>query len=303
MKKYFLTEIVTKDEIVLPGLYYEPSKKSDTAILWVHGLSSTSFNHIPTTDAFAEVAEKYHFGFSAFNNRGAGFLGGPKKRDKNDPKGYVHSFGGAGMEYFEDSVFDIDAGITFLTNQGYTKIVLVGRSTGANKSCFYTGTVTDDRVSGVVLLSPISDRLEKTPKELEQTIPYMKKLIANGKGEELLVGYSFFPMTPIRYISLYERGSKEDVFDYGEEHPQLTTFSAIKKPLYVILGEKDEHADRKVVDIKRVYDAHTTSINYSSIVVPGAFHGFDGMEKELAVMIASWIKEMSKLVDCNGNLC
>jgi len=291
MEKYCLTEIVTKDDVVFPGLYYEPKIKSETAILWVHGLSSTSFSHIPTVDAFADAGDIYHFGFASFNNRGAGFLGGPHKKDAADPKGYTYISGGAGMEHFEDCVFDIDAGITFLTSRGYTKIVLVGRSTGANKACFYAGSVEDPRVAGVVLISPISDRLEKTPEEIRMTLPKMKKMIAEGKGDILLMGYSFFPMTPSRYVSLYKKGSKEDVFDYGDRPPKFAVFSKIQKPLYVILAEKDEHADRPVVEIKKAFDIYTNSPYYSSILVPSALHGFDKMEQRLSRLIGDWITQ------------
>ena len=284
MKKYFLTEIETKDKLIHQGIYFEHSKRSDIALLWIHGLSSTYASHIPTCDAFADVCEKYYFGFAAFNNRGATFISGVQKRDSSDPKGYIHIPGGAGNEKFEECVYDIDAGITFLMKQGYKKVVLIGRSTGANKTCFYAGTVNDPRVATVVLMSPISDRLEM----VKPHTSYMKEQIKVGKGDILLFGFHFFPLTPKRYLSLIEKGSKEEVFDYGDEKPKLTAFSNIKKPLYIILGEKDEHADRPVVDIKKVFDMHTKSEKYTSTIVPGALHGFDGMEQKLAKLVGEW---------------
>lgn len=289
MKQYFLTECVTKDDLIHQGVYVAPSKKSDTAILYVHGLSSMFSSHIATCDGFAEVCEQYGYGFASFNNRGFGLISGPQKKDASALTGFSHVPGGAGQENFEECVLDIDAGITFLTNQGYKKIVLVGRSTGANKACFYTGTVTDPRIVGVVLNSAVSDRLEKTPEEIAQTLPFMKKKISEGKGDELLVGYSFFPMTPKRYLSLYEKGSKEDVFDYGDQNPTMAVYAKITLPLFVLMGGSDEHADRPVADIVAVFDRKTTSKNYKSEIVPGALHGFDGKETELAGIVCSWI--------------
>ena len=290
MKKYFLTEIETKDKLIHQGIYFEPKKKSDSAILWIHGLSSTYASHIPTCDAFADICEKYHFGFAAFNNRGAKFIDGIQKRDSSDPKGYIHVPGGAGNEKFEECINDIDAGMTFLIHQGYKKVFLIGRSTGANKTCFYAGTVDDPRIAGVVLMSPISDRLEivKSRSDTKTIISYMKDQISAGKGDIPMFGFHFFPLTPKRYLSLIEKGSKEDVFDYGDEKPKLIVFSNITKPLYVILGEKDEHADRPVVDIKKVFDEHAKSKNYTSIIVPNALHGFDGMEQKLAKLVGEW---------------
>lgn len=296
MNKYFLTEIVTKDNLIHQGIYFEPKNKSDTAILWIHGLSSTFCSHVPTCDVFAQMCEQYGFGFAAFNNRGAGLISGPQKKDASTLTGYTHISGGAGQEHFEDCIKDIDAGISFLTKQGYSKVILVGRSTGANKVCFYAGTTRDARVAGVVLISPISDRLEKSEKEISTTLPHMTQRISEGKGDELLIGYSFFPMTAKRYVSLYEKGSKEDVFDYGNDEPKLIVFSKITKPLFLIFGGKDEHVDRPVADIKKVFDKHTKSKKYTSCIVPGALHGFDGMEEKLASLVGKWI-------DCLAKLC
>ena len=290
MNKYFLTEIETKDKLVHQGIYFEPKERSDKAILWVHGLSSTYSSHIPTCDAFSQMCKKYHFGFAAFNNRGAKFIDGIQKRDPSDAKGYIHVQGGAGNEKFEECVYDIDAGITFLLGQGYKKIILVGRSTGANKVCFYAGTTRDPRVSGVVLMSPISDRLSMTKSQPNagKILFFMKKQITSGKGDQQLFGFNFFPLTPKRYVSLMEKGSKEDVFDYGDEKPKMSVFGNIRAPLLVVFGSRDEYADRPVKEIKRIFDAKKSSAKYKSVIVKDALHGFDGMEKELAQIICSW---------------
>lgn len=81
MKKYFLTECITKDDVIHQGIYFEPKKKSNIAVLWMHGLSSSFYSHVPTCDAFAQMCEQYGFGFAAFNNRGAGLISGPQKKD------------------------------------------------------------------------------------------------------------------------------------------------------------------------------------------------------------------------------
>jgi dienelactone hydrolase len=292
MKQYFLTECIGKDDVIHQGVYFEPIEKSDVAILYIHGLSSHFSSHIATCDGFVEMGEKMHIGFASFNNRGFGLISGPQKKDPTALTGFTHIRGGAGQEVFEECVLDIDAGLTFLTKQGYTKIVLVGRSTGANKACFYAGTVDDPRVIGVVLNSAVSDRLEKTKEDIAATLPVMKKRIAEGKGDELLTGYSFFPMTAKRYVSLYEQGSKEDVFDYGDEAPKMKTYSKITKPLFVVFGGSDEHADRPVADIVRVFDEKTTSQKYKSIIVPNALHGFEGKEQDLANLIGEWITSL-----------
>jgi len=290
MKQYYLAQCQTTDELLHQGLYFEPKEKLGTAILYIHGLSSVFHGHMGTCDAFAEVGEKMGIGFASFNNRGFSLISGIQKKDPTALTGIGHVPGGAGQEKFEECVLDIDAGITFLIGQGYENVVLMGRSTGANKACFYAGTVDDPRVVGVVLNSSTSDRLTKPKEQVEQELISMKKMIAEGKGDELFTGYSFFPMTPKRYISLFEKGSTEDVFDYGDENPQMKIYAQIKKPLLVIFGEKDEHVDRPVADIIKVFDTKTTSLKYKSVIVQNALHGFENQERELAEIVCSWVK-------------
>jgi len=289
MNKYYLTECITKDDVIHQGIYFEPTIKSDTAIVCVHGLSGSFSSHIATFDALSTMGEKRHVGFVAFNNRGFGLISGCQKKDRSSASGLTYIPAGAGQEIFEDSILDIDANITFLEKHGYKRIVLLGRSTGANKVCFYAGTTKDIRVSGVILASPVSDRLEKPKDEVVTTLKKMKKRIADGKGDELLTGYSFFPMTAKRYVSLYEKGSNEDVFDYGDEDPKMTIYSKIHKPLLVIFGEQDEHIDRPVKDIVHIFDTKTTSPYYQSSIVKNALHGFDGMEETFAQIVGDWI--------------
>ena len=118
----------------------------------------------------------------------------------------------------------------------------------------------------------------------------MEKKIAQGKGDELLVGYDFFVLTPNRWVSLYVEGSAEDVFNYADGKKALTQFSKITKPLLVLLGGQDEHADRPIEKIRKLFDSHTKSTNYTSIIVPGAMHSFEGKEQKAVDIIVEWTK-------------
>lgn len=291
MKQYFLTEIVTKDKLIHQGIYFEPKKKIKRAILFVHGLTSTFYGQLALYDAILEECGEIGVGFAAFNNRGHDLIAGIKKVDPSVGKGYTRVSGGAGCEKFEECIFDIDAGIDFLVGQGYSEIILVGHSTGASKACYYAGTIRNNKVLSVILLSPVSDRLD--PAQDKETLPkklrFMKKLIADGRGDEVLIGYHFFPCTPKRFLSLYAPLSNEDVFDYGDRHPELKVFSQIKMPLLVVLGDKDEFLDRPVENVMREYDSHAQAKTYKSIVVKNALHSYGGHEKEVARHIAEWL--------------
>jgi pimeloyl-ACP methyl ester carboxylesterase len=291
MDRYYLTEITTKDNIVHQGIYFEPQLKSDTALLWIHGLTSNFYGDISIFEKIVEKAEKLGFGFAAFNNRGHDMITGLRKIDPKTQTGYGHADGGAGREVFEDCVYDIDAGISFLVKKGFKKIILAGHSTGANKACYFSGSVNDKRVGGVILAGPLSDRLpeEKTNRKLAGNIRRMKHMTETGREKFLVNNLVFFPLTPNRYLSLFDKSSVEDVFDYGEDKPELKYFSRIKQPLLVVLSGKDEYADRPADDIKKVFDKHQQSVKYSSVIIKEATHGYEGKEDEFARVVTDWI--------------
>jgi pimeloyl-ACP methyl ester carboxylesterase len=291
MKQYYFTEITTKDNLVEQGIYFESPHKSDTAILYIHGLTDSFCYHQELFEMITNQTEKIGYGFAAFNNRGHNCITSIHQIDTKSEKGYRYVNGGAGYENFTDCVYDIDAGISFLVSRGYKKVILMGHSTGANKACYYTGTRNDKRIAGVILSSPISDRLieEKTNLKLTAIIRQMKKMIIEGKDNFLVNNLTFFPITPVRYLSLFERGSVEDVFDYGEKIPRMKYYSRIIVPLLVILSGKDEHSDRPITEIKNVFDTYSKSKNYKSIIIPDATHGYNGKEDEYVKVITDWI--------------
>lgn len=294
MKQFYFAEIVTKDKLKHQGIYFAPSKKGKRAILWQHGLSATFYGEPPLSEALANACEREGWGYAFFNNRGHDLLAGTRKMDGTPPYGYSYYPAGAGQEVFTESVWDIEAGIEFLVGEGYSETILVGHSTGANKACYFAATQKNPHVVGVVLSGPMSDRLSaiKDPEKFKKDLAHMHELIDAGKGDELLVGYHFFPLTAKRFISLFEPGSAEDVFDYGEPEPKLATFSRIKIPLLVLLSGKDEAADRPMEEIKKAFDSHTTSPSYKSIIIPGAFHRFKDKEKEAVSAIIDWTRSI-----------
>jgi alpha-beta hydrolase superfamily lysophospholipase len=292
MKQFYLAEIVTKDKLKHEGIYFAPKKKGKRALLWMHGLSAAFYYGIQLYEAVADAVEKEGCGFALFNNRGHDLIAGVRKMDGTPPYGYSYYQAGAGQEAFEESVLDIEAGIDFLVEQGYSEIILVGHSTGANKVCYFAATQKNPHVVGVVLSGPMSDRLHTIQNiaKLKKDIAHMYTLIAAGKGDELLLGYHFFPITPKRFLSLFEPRSKEDVFDYGEKEPKLAYFSKIRLPLMVLLSGADEAADRPIQEIQKAFDTHAKSPIYKSVIIPGALHRFNKHEREAVAAIVEWAR-------------
>lgn len=287
MKQFYLTEIVTKDKLVHQGLFFRPEKPGKKAILWVHGLGSTFYGNVSLIEMFADACEKQGIGFAAFNNRGHDGITGLKKIDPESEKGYSRIVGGAGTEVFEECVYDIDAGINFLVNQGFRSVIVAGHSTGANKACFYGAKTKNVHVVGIILLSPLSDRLNPAGKPPWWSVPIARFLIAIGKGN-MLIPVTHFPGTPKRLVSLVSPRSNEDAFDYGETQPKMSSYSRITKPLLVIFAGADELADRPIENIRTIFDQHRRAVTYQSVIIPGAFHSFGGQEQKLVDTVFHW---------------
>ncbi len=297
-----LAEVVTKDNLVHQGIFAPPSpvrpdsagKAGKRAILWVHGLSGRFYGDVKVMNAFADACNQKGFGFASFNNRGHDAIAGFKKLDPAEPIGQNYVTIGAGLEKFEESVYDIDAAIQFLADKGYSEVVLVGHSTGANKVCYYAATQKDARVVGIVLAGPISDRYSPTNDKAryEENMTMLKMLRDEGKGEALLTKSLWMPLSADRLWSLIAPNTSEDVFNYGDTENVLTTFEKITKPTLVVLAGNEEHADRLVTDIRKVFDAHAKAKNYRSTIIPDTTHGYSGKETEFVSAVILWVSSL-----------
>lgn len=293
MIQFTLEEIITQDGLMHQGLLHIPEKPNGKVLLWIHGLTGTFYSNVQKMNLFAEELAKSGTAFAAFHTRGHDYITCTHKLDPMKPKGWVYETIGAGVEHFPDCVKDIDAALSFLAAKGLPKVILAGNSTGANKACYYAGSVDDPRVTGVVLSGPMSDRYSATDEETNKKHrAVMEQKIKEGKGDELLTGFDFFPLTPKRWMSLLGAGSEEDVFNYHDTEGALVTFGRIKVPLLVVFGGSDEHADRPVSEIQKAFDAHAGSARYKSVVVPGADHGFTGKEDIFVREVTAWAASM-----------
>lgn len=292
MNTWELAEITTKDRLVHQGLVFIPRARSKRALLWVHGLTSTFYNNTQLLQEFHAACERDDMGFAIFNTRGHNAVTDVRKIDKRRSKGYTHTPAGAGYETFTDSTYDIQAGITHLLSRGVSEVIVCGHSTGANKVCYFAGTKRHSQVAGVVLVGPLSDRLGADPEVLARQLLFMQGLVREGRGDELLFGYHYFPITPKRFLSLMSRNSAENTFDYGDPEPKLETFSRITIPMLVVLNGADEHLDRPAEDVKATFDTYARSKLYKSIILPKALHSFAGMEADVVKVIIDWVKEL-----------
>lgn len=290
MKEFFLTEIVTKDKLIHQGIFFKPSKALKKAILWVHGLTSKFYSNVPLMSEFATQCERQGFGFASFNTRGHDIVTGIKKKDLSNEKGYSQISGGSSVEIFKDSVHDINAGVDFLHSQGFFQVIVVGHSTGSNKTCYYAATQNNTKIAGFVLAGPVSD--QNAPGvdhgKMYKDIRKMKSYIKKGKGEVFVDDVYDMLITPKRYVSLF---GDEDMYDYFSTGKKLKSFlSKIRKPLLIVLGEKDEYVNKPAQKALDVFSRYAVSSNYKSVVIPGGFHSFNGKERQFVSAVLGWAR-------------
>ncbi len=302
MAQFELVETVTKDGLVHQGMFARPEPHSvphsgtsrGRALLWVHGLTGRFYGDVKTMNLFADECTKQGMAFASFNTRGHDIISSMRKIDPKEPNGYTHVTIGASSEVFEESVFDIDAGISYLADQGFDQVILAGHSTGANKVCYYAGNTNDPRVAGVVLAGPMSDRLSEhtDKKQYDKNLTMLRELIETGRGDALLAKTHWFPITAKRAWSLLSPNTHEDVFNYGDEKNVLVDFNKITSPVMVVLAGNDDVADRPAETIQKVFDAHTGSKNYRSVIIPDATHQYSGKQQEFVHSVVSWAKSL-----------
>jgi pimeloyl-ACP methyl ester carboxylesterase len=287
---FTLEELTTPKGYIHQGIVAYPSHVKRKALIWVHGLTSTFYGNKVLLNALAKKSVEEGIVCASFNTRGHDMITGVRIADSTQEKGYRHGMGGAGYEVFEECIDDIAGVINFLEEKGIEEVILLGHSTGANKVSYYAATQKDNRIKGVVLGSPLSDRYGPgfDKEKLNDDIQMMKELINSGKGDGLVLGKTFFPLTPKRFLSLVTPGP-EDQMGYGEHPPSLPYVSSITVPMFVLLGSKDEYLDRAAEEVLKVFKQVSNSSSYNQELLINAFHSYNGMEDYVADKILSWI--------------
>lgn len=278
-----LTRIKTRDGVTLDGIYIKPKRKGDTALIWLHGLTSYFYSGQALIKELSSRCRKQGIGYLKFNTRGHDVVA----------RGTKHPLGAA-FEKFEDCVYDIRAMIRFAKGLGYKNIILAGHSTGANKALYYLYQTKDWRVKGLILLGPTSDidfDLKKFGKgEVTKRLALAEKL--KQKDPHRLLPQKFGIWSARRLVSILSPGAREDVFPYYNQKAQWKELRSVRVPVAVIFGSRDEYLTSPAKELIEVFRNHSRAKSFSGVIVRGANHGFIKKEKELAKVIVGWIKRM-----------
>lgn len=289
MKRPFcrLIRFETADQVDLAGVLYEPRRKSDRAVLFLHGTGGSSVFASRRTNLLAEVFTDRRIAYFAFNNRGAHLVMKP---------GFG---GGSSHERLRDCVYDIDAAVGVLRRAGYRDITLAGHSTGANKIAVYDHHKIRNAIQRYVFLAGGDD----TGMLYEQLGPgRFRSTLARARerrSSRELVPHSLTPflMSWRALHDMIDPNGDYNVFPFLEasgrvrlsRRPLFRYLKAVRKPSLFVYGEKDQYIEDVSAAVGLLADGVGAKTNFEFVVMKGADHGFGGYEDELGTLIADWI--------------
>jgi pimeloyl-ACP methyl ester carboxylesterase len=276
-----LVRVRTRDGVWLDGIVAEPSGRRRAAFVWVHGLGSAFASGQPLVEALSARLTAAGIAYFKLNTRGHDTVARAGRR-----------LAGAAFERFGRSVEDLRAMVGLARRAGYRTVVVAGHSTGANKALHYAARAGDRRVSGLMLLGPVSDIAGEAKRigarELRRRVRVAERIAR--RDPEALVPRAFGFWSARRYLSLYRPGEAEDVFPYHRPGARWAALRRVRLPLAVVIGGRDEYLDRPPGELLQAFERNAIRArSFTAIVVPGAPHGFAGREETLARTIVRWI--------------
>lgn len=298
--KLSLVHFEATDGLGLAGLLYEPRKRPEDVVVFLHGNGDSSVFYSSRSNLLGERLTKRGLPFLTFNNRGAYMLKRLRQRRGTKRQSKLY---GMSHELIRECVFDIDGAVRYCRSLGYKRIHLVGHSTGANKICVYHSLKPRNPVASYLLLAGGDDsglyRRQWGYGKFDRALTRCRAMIKAKRGGE----YVRSDLSPflITWRSLYDTINPDgdyNVFPFLEvmerrvsRKPLFRHFRTItKKPTLVLYGAQDEYCFDDVPRCVSILKEHAPDSRMQFAIMPGADHGFGGKEEELGNAIASWAK-------------
>ena len=266
-----IVSFTASDGLVLYGALYEPRAKSSSALLYVSGLGGSFYGS--TSEALAKASLKEGIALFSMQHRGSYII-----ESFNYSVGRKELIAGSAMERFEDSEKDIRGAITFLKSRGYRRIILVGKSTGCQKSVYYLSRNYDRCVKGLILLSPVDDRNfdlrnYRSKKTFDSRVALAKR-IAKRNPNALMPPEKMSSdqgiISASRFLSTSDSSRPEgNIFDYKSE--KLSELSKVKVPTLAVFGSDDEYMVIPPAEAAKMLERNSSS-KLSYFIVEGAGH-------------------------------
>lgn len=298
-----LVEFKTADGLFLPGLLYQPRKRTKKVLLILHGNGSASvFYKVTANYVFARKLQRRGIAYFPFNNRGAHYIKKLRKITKQAEEERVQY--GMAYELIKECIQDIEGAVKFLKQRGFSEFYLYGHSTGANKICVYNYYRPKNKIAKYILAGGGDDTglyyaEIGSKKKFLAYLAKAKVQIERGKGRKLIPKYMLAEL--LSYQSFYDICNPDgdyNTFPFNEyinklnlsTKPLFRAYKAIKKPTLVVYGENDEfcYGDvRRVVNILKNEAPRVKLFTFK--IIPGADHSFHRKEQNLAETVAAWL--------------
>lgn len=290
MEKCEVISFITPDKYELDGLWFGDENPSQV-LIFVHGLSGSAFGNHKLLTGLVDKNLAVIF----FNNRGYTKIARVKKVDLRRRKGYKSKYIGEVHEVFSDCVSDIQGAVDYARSRGAEKVLLVGHSTGCQKSIYYLSRKgKQGQVKGVVLLAPMSDYAAALKHEGAgklRTIEEMAKDLVNKNKPGEILPLEIWPAMhdAQRWLSLYTPDSEEEIFSYAQSGRIPATLRKVKTPILVVFAGDDEYRDRSNKQLVKWFDKNIKTKNKKIVVIEKAPHSFRKYETKVAQEIADWL--------------
>lgn len=126
----------TADDLQLQGMHYQPTKKTDTCVLLIHGMGGNFIENV-FGDVLGQVFTDQGIAYIYSHNRGYSHTNDIATSEKKPDNGFEYQRHGASYERFSQSHHDIDAWVKCALKQGYSKVILMGHSLGCAKAIYW----------------------------------------------------------------------------------------------------------------------------------------------------------------------
>ncbi|KKS33215.1 MAG: hypothetical protein UU93_C0001G0046 [Candidatus Amesbacteria bacterium GW2011_GWA2_42_12] len=269
----------TEDKLILPGAHYSSDKK-DLCVVFVHGMSGNILENIHA-NVLGQTLIINNIGFLYGHNRGHSHINDIAIAGTTTSRRI-----GATYERFEESIFDIDAWTKSATDLGYSKVILAGHSLGGPKVIHYISKKSPFSVTGVILASPADmvALFEKDEPSHSEILETANKNISQGKPLEIIPYkiWDWYYLSSQTMVDLFTRGGPADI---------LPEISSITQPILALYGENDDSFIKSVQeDLDDLKNMATNCKSFTTKIIPGANHTYDGKEAEFSEVILNWIK-------------
>jgi pimeloyl-ACP methyl ester carboxylesterase len=291
-----LVRTFTEDGLELQGLFCPSatSENSGMALLHIHGFTG-NFYEERFVDRIAEHVVKKGCAFLTVNTRGHDYR---SSFIKKTALGLSHVRIGTAYEILEECILDIRAWIDFLQGRGYPEAILEGESAGPLKTVFYQHQTQDERVRGMVLISPVDHiGLQRmvTGDKYDEAINVARQLIERGKSDELMPRIYCplwdFSISARTYLNAFGPDTKSGIFSFHDPNARFEELSAIRCPILATYGTVEEAVVNNKVEeaLSTIKRKARSSKRCDTAIIQDAPHDYLGHENELSALIGDWI--------------